>query len=186
MENVNSIRNPNFQQNYNQSHDFHNCHYESSRVPISSNFRINSISVIPVNEWTQHSNSYDSYYYHYTSIKNAVSILRDKTIHARMPKVVHLGQGVFFTIHSPVNEDSFLIENNYIYYTGKHSKYLGNVECAFAISRRDISLKKVNNRDGRDVWKKTGDIDLKSTNFKLVSRKDKHLLDNYLKKYDIL
>jgi hypothetical protein len=130
-------------------------------------------------EWQDHANK-KSYFYHYTSNVNAVSILRDKKIFARVGKRAHYGQGVFFTIHTPNEDDKELIENNYIYFTGNRSQYIEKVECAFAIERGEINAIKLRNCKNRDVWQHKNDIDLTRTTFKLISRKNKYLLDRYV------
>ena len=154
----------------------YNSKVEPSKVKSLTISRIIPNIIFSVNEWTEYSNN-NSYFYHYTSIKNAETIVNQKTIKANTPKIIHLGRCVFFTAHPPCKDDRFLIENNYIYYTGLRSKYNPNVECAFAISQRDISLIKVYTRDGRDVWKVKGDIDLKRITFELISRKNNWIIN---------
>ena len=125
------------------------------------------------NEWISYGN-YGSYFYHYTSISNAISILRDRRIFAHTPKRAQYGVGVFFTIYSPDFEDELLIKNNYIYYSDEYSE---KVECAFAIRREHVNVFKVGNRDGRDVWQHGRDIDLTRISYKLISRRNKYIFD---------
>jgi hypothetical protein len=131
---------------------------------------VNKDSELSLSEWLAFKQRHGNIFvYHYTSRQNCNSILRDGMIRAVLPKVFHLGKGVFFTVNSPEENDFALIKNNYIHYS---YKYLKNVECAIAIRVDQINLKKMRNRDGRDVWKCDSDIDLNRTSYIVVNRKD--------------
>jgi hypothetical protein len=127
-------------------------------------------------EWNNYGDNH-SYYYHYTSIANAINILKFKKIVALTPKRFNYGAGIFFTIHSPNLDDKSLIVNNYVHYV---QRYIEKVECAFAIPRENIYAIKINNRQGRDVWQHKFDIDLTRTTYKLIARRNKFILDHYI------
>jgi hypothetical protein len=59
-------------------------------------------------------------------------------------------------------------------------RYIEKVECAFAIPRKNVFVIKINNRQGRDVWQHKHDIDLTRTTYKLIARRNKFILDQYI------
>ena len=119
------------------------------------------------------------YFYHYTSVNNAIGILEDKKILAKTPERAraHFKRGVYLTIHSPDETIESLIENNYIHFS---YKYIEKVQCAFAIRKQNVCSVPIWNRFGRDIWRHETDIDLTRVNFKIVSRQNKCILDPYL------
>jgi len=59
-------------------------------------------------------------------------------------------------------------------------KYIEKVECAFAIPIENIYAIKINNRQGRDVWQHKNHIDLTRTTYKLIARRNKFILDQWI------
>jgi hypothetical protein len=132
------------------------------------------MKIYSINEWNDQNSSY---YYHYTSIRNAKLIIRDKALIAKMPKRDQYGKGVFFTKLKPSFSDYDLICNNYIHYS---NKFFTKVECAFAFSKNEIDLMHLNVDRGRDVWCCGNDINLNNYEFKLIARKNKKDFENHL------
>jgi len=141
-------------------------------------FLIDQRRLFSIEEWNNYGDN-NSYFYHYTSIANAINILKYKKIVALTPKRFNYGPGIFFTINCPNLDDKSLIENNYVHYV---PKYIEKVECAFAIPIENIYAVKINNRQGRDVWQHKNHIDLTRTTYKLIARRNKFILDQWIAK----
>ena len=132
------------------------------------------MQIFTIHDWLDNSGTY---YYHYTSIKNAKKIIEDQLLIAKVPKRNQYGSAVFFTKLKPNSNDNDLICNNYIHYS---NKFVKKIECAFAINRNHIELQNINADRGRDVWCHRKNVNLKHVEFKLIIRKNKREFENCL------
>ena len=146
-------------------------------------------TVFSTEEWNDFLKNevYCHYLYHFTTLRNAINILKDKMIQAELPKTENIGLGVFFTVDSPSETDDVLIKHNCIYFTGRGasmtSAYTQNVECAFAIAEDSVFLTKITatkefgDYNDQGIWKYPNNIDLNSIKFKVIVRKNRDMFD---------
>lgn len=136
--------------------------YYPNRIAIPK--KVFRIQIIDSVDWCDYNNAY---IYHYTSIQSARQILKDRKIIAKVAKLQSYGKNVYFTKCDPNLNDYDLITNNYIYYS---KKYLPNIQCAFALKINCLKLKRIPDKNGRDIWRHRDDIDLNSLDFRVIIR----------------
>lgn len=120
--------------------------------------------IIRVENWSSSSD----YYYHYTSVLNAVSILINKKINANPARVHCFGYGVFLTNLDPILSNHDLVVNNY---RGNY-KYYERTFIAFAFPKTTLKVKKITDKfnQRRDVLRHNGDIYLTDHDFRMIIR----------------
>jgi hypothetical protein len=130
-------------------------------------FREYSDYVLDFKEWKRYYNP-RHYLFHYTSTRNAMSILEDMRINLTNARIPQFGTGVFLTKRPPQTNNEQLI---YHIYRGNW-RLEERLDCAFAIDTRNIDAIRIYDSQypDRNVWKCDDEIDLFEHDFHLVIR----------------